>query len=176
MAPYVTGSRVTGSYVTSSATPSAAARAFKWLGLIAAMTVYCYSLPLRAMEETLGRDDRSGQRRQGSPGTETLIVRNAAIADLTLLKPGGAIVANQFHRARWRGQPLGAIADPCGRNALLVQRGLDRSTTRKRPACNRVLPKRASYCNVLKAVGFGAPPKVAAKNPSTAPIRHECAT
>lgn len=32
-----------------------------------------------------------------------------------------------------------------------------------RPACNRVLPKRGSYCNVLQAVGFGAAPKVAAK-------------
>ena len=42
-----------------------------------------------------GRDDRSGPRRQGSPGTETLIVGNAAIADLTLLKQGGAIVTGK---------------------------------------------------------------------------------
>jgi len=95
MASYVTGSRVTGSYVTSSATPSAAARAFKWLGLITAMTVYCYSLPLRAMEETLVVTIDQARVVKVPPGTETLIVGNAAIADLTLLKQGGAIVTGK---------------------------------------------------------------------------------
>jgi len=50
---YVTGSCVIGTYDTDSRAASIGARAISWLGLIAAMMVYCYSPPLRAMEETL---------------------------------------------------------------------------------------------------------------------------
>jgi hypothetical protein len=134
------------------------------------MTVYCYSLPLRAMEETLGRDDRSGPRRQGSPRD-----RDADCQERGDRWPYPAEARRRdcgetsFIALDGAGTPLAQSLIRVAENALLVQRGLDR-TTRKRPACNRVLPKRASYCNVLQAVGFGAAPKVAAKNPSTAPI------
>jgi Flp pilus assembly secretin CpaC len=132
------------------------------------------------------------------PGTETLIVGNAAIADLTLLKQGGAIVTGKgfgetnFIALDGAGSPLpqSLIRVVGGRNALLVQRGLDRQSYSCAPQClptaklgddakyfgdvsgqvkehnaqatGLVLPKRASYCNVLQAVGFGAAPKVAA--------------
>ncbi len=52
-ASYVTGSCVISTYDTDSRAASIGARAISWLGLIAAMMVYCYSPPLRAMEETL---------------------------------------------------------------------------------------------------------------------------
>ena len=90
-----------------------------------------------------GRDDRSGPRRQGSPGTETLIVGNAAIADLTLLKQGGAIVTGKgfgetnFIALDGAGSPLAQslIRVVGGRNALLVQRGLDRRSYSCAPQC-----------------------------------------
>ena len=52
-ASYVTGSCVISTYDTDSRAASIGARAISWLGLIAAMMVYCYCPPLRAMEETL---------------------------------------------------------------------------------------------------------------------------
>jgi len=52
-ASYVTGSCVIGTYDTDSRAASIGTRAISRLGLIAGMMVYCYSPPLRAMEETL---------------------------------------------------------------------------------------------------------------------------
>jgi Flp pilus assembly secretin CpaC len=59
------------------------------------MMVYFYSLPLRAMEETLVVTIDQARVVKVPPGTETLIVVNAAIADLALLKQGGAIVTGK---------------------------------------------------------------------------------
>ena len=65
------------------------------------MTVYCYSLPLRAMEETRVVTIDQARVVKVPPGTETLIVGNAAIADLTLLKQGGCELSGKWlHRVR----------------------------------------------------------------------------
>ncbi len=107
------------------------------------MTVYCYSLPMRAMEETLVVTIDQARVVKVPPGTETLIVGNAAIADLTLLKQGGAIVTGKgfgetnFIALDGAGSPLAQslIRVVGGRNALLVQRGLDRQSYSCAPQC-----------------------------------------
>ena len=82
---------VLASQKTSSRAASAAARAFGF-GLIAAMTVYFYGLPVRAMEETLVVQVDQARVVKVPPGTETLVVGNASIADLTLLKQGAGMI------------------------------------------------------------------------------------
>ena len=78
------------------------------------------------------------------PATETLIVGNAAIADLTLLKQGAAIVVTgkgfgetNFIALDGAGTPLAQslIRVVSGKNALLVQRGLDRQSYSCAPQC-----------------------------------------
>ena len=78
------------------------------------------------------------------PATETLIVGNAAIADLTLLKQGAAIVVTgkgfgetNFVALDGAGGPLAQslIRVVSGKNALLVQRGLDRQSYSCAPQC-----------------------------------------
>ncbi len=80
------------SCVTGSGAASIGARSINRLGLIAAIMVYWYSPPLRAMEETLIVTIDQARVVKVPAGTETLIVGNAAIADLTLLKQGGAMI------------------------------------------------------------------------------------
>jgi Flp pilus assembly secretin CpaC len=142
MASYVTGSRITASYVKKI--PLAAGRSFNWLGLIAAMTVYCTSLPLWAMEETLVVTIDQARVVKVPPGTETLIVGNAAIADLTLLKQGAGMIVTgkgfgetNFIALDGAGSPLtqSLIRVVGGRNALLVQSGLDRQSYSCAPQC-----------------------------------------
>jgi len=77
-------------------------------------------------------------------GTEALIVGNAAIADLTLLKQGATMVITgkgfgetNFIALDAAGIPLAQslIRVVGGRNALLVQRGLGRQSYACAPQC-----------------------------------------
>jgi Flp pilus assembly secretin CpaC len=125
--------KIMASYVTGSRDYPAGARTFNWLGLIAAMTVYCTSLPLWAMEETLVVTIDQARVVKVPPGTETLIVGNAAIADLTLLKQGAGMIVT----GKGFGETNFIALDAAGKsleqklihvigggNALLVQRGM----------------------------------------------------
>jgi Flp pilus assembly secretin CpaC len=144
MASYVPISRIKNSYGTDSRAPSAAVRSFNWFGLIAVMMVYCYSFPVRAMEETLVVTVDQARVVKIPPGTETLIVGNAAIADLTLLRQGAAMIVTgkgfgetNFIALDGAGSPLAQslIRVVGGKNALLVQRGLDRQSYSCAPQC-----------------------------------------
>jgi hypothetical protein len=90
------------------------------------------------------RDDRSGPHHQGPPGTQTLIVGSASIADLTLLKHGATMIVTgkgfgetNFIALDGDGSPLlqSLIRVVGGKNALLVQRGLDRQSYSCAPQC-----------------------------------------
>jgi Flp pilus assembly secretin CpaC len=84
--------RFKASCVTGSRARSFGARAINSLGLIATMMIYWYSPPLRAMEETLVVTIDQARVVDVPARTEALIVGNAAIADLTLLKQGATMV------------------------------------------------------------------------------------
>jgi Flp pilus assembly secretin CpaC len=144
MASYVTSARVKCSCDTSSRAASVAVRSFNWLGLITAVMVYWYSFPVRAMEETLVVTVDQARVVQVPPGTETLIVGNASIADLTLLKQGAGMIVTgkgfgetNFIALDSVGKPLAQslIRVVGGKNALLVQRGLDRQSYSCAPQC-----------------------------------------
>lgn len=130
--------------VTGSRAGSLGARAINRLGLISAMMIYWYSPPLRAMEETLVVTIDHARVVNVPAGTEALVVGNAAIADLTLLKQGGAMVitgkgfgetnfvaldGGGTHVAEWLIRVVG------GKNALVVQRGLERQSYSCAPQC-----------------------------------------
>ena len=141
---YVTGSYVMGSYVTDTRAASIGARVINWLGLIAALTVYCYSPPVHALEETLVVTIDQARVVKVPPGTETLIVGNAAIADLTLLKQGATMIVTgkgfgetNFIALDGAGTALAQslIRVVGGRSDLLVQRGLDRQSYSCAPQC-----------------------------------------
>jgi Flp pilus assembly secretin CpaC len=96
------------------------------------------------MEETLVVTIDQARVVKVPPATETLIVGNAAIADLTLLKQGAAIVVTgkgfgetNFIALGGAGTPLAQslIRVVSGKNALLVQRGLDRQSYSCAPQC-----------------------------------------
>jgi len=121
-----------------------AARWFKWFAPIAAIIVCCHAIPARAMEETLVVTIDQARVVKVPPGTETLIVGNAAIADLTLLKQGTAMIITgkgfgetNFIALDGVGSPLAqsSIRVVGGKNALLVQRGLDRESYSCAPQC-----------------------------------------
>jgi Flp pilus assembly secretin CpaC len=78
--------------VTGSPAHSIGARAINRLGLIATMMIFWYSPPLRAMGETLVVTIDQARVVNVPTGTEALIVGNAAIADLTLLKQGATMI------------------------------------------------------------------------------------
>ncbi len=129
--------RFKASCVTGSRADSIGARAINWLGLIAAMMIYWYSPPLRAMEETLVVTIDQARVVNVPAGTEALIVGNAAIADLTLLKQGATMIITgkgfgetNFIALDAAGNPLAQslIRVVGGRNALLVQRGMGRES------------------------------------------------
>ena len=141
---YVTGSYVMGSYVADTRAASIGARVINWLGLIAALTVYCYSPPVHALEETLVVTIDQARVVKVPPGTETLIVGNAAIADLTLLKQGATMIVTgkgfgetNFIALDGTGTALAQslIRVVGGRSDLLVQRGLDRQSYSCAPQC-----------------------------------------
>lgn len=132
------------SCVSGSRTRSIGARPIDRLGLIAAIIIYWYSPPLRAMEETLIVTVDQARVVKIPAGTEALVVGNAAIADLTLLKQGGAMIVTgkgfgetNFIALDGAGSPLAQslIRVVGGRNALLVQRGMDRQSYACAPLC-----------------------------------------
>ena len=96
------------------------------------------------MEETLVVTIDQARVVKVPPGTETLIVGNASIADLTLLKQGAAMIVTgkgfgetNFIALDGTGNALAQsmIRVVGGRNALLVQRGLDRQSYSCAPHC-----------------------------------------
>lgn len=144
VASKIARSCVRASQKTCSRITSAAARAFNGFGFIAAMTVYFYGLPARAMEETLVVTVDQARVVKVPPGTETLVVGNASIADLTLLKQGAGMIVTgkgfgetNFIALDGAGNPLAQslIRVVGGKNALLVQRGLDRQSYSCAPQC-----------------------------------------
>jgi Flp pilus assembly secretin CpaC len=79
-------------------------------------------------------------------GTEVLVVGNAAIADLTLLKQGATMIITgkgfgetNFIALNAAGNPLAhsliRVVAAAGRTALLVQRGMDRQSYSGAPQC-----------------------------------------
>jgi Flp pilus assembly secretin CpaC len=136
--------RFKDSCVTGSPARSIGARAINSLGLIATMMIYWYSPPLRAMEEILVVTIDQARVVNVPAGTEALIVGNAAIADLTLLKQGATMIITgkgfgetNFIALDAAGHPLAQslIRVVGGRNALLVQRGLGRQSYACAPQC-----------------------------------------
>jgi Flp pilus assembly secretin CpaC len=151
-------SRSTHSCLTRLRAGPRAAQSFNWLALIAALTICCHASPLWAMEETLVVTIDQARVVKVPPATETLIVGNGAIADLTLLKQGAAIVVTgkgfgetNFIALDGAGTPLAQslIRVVSGKNALLVQRGLDRQSYSCAPQC---LPT-AKLGDVIKYFG-----------------------
>jgi hypothetical protein len=131
--------RFKASCVTSSRADSIGARAINRLGLIVAMMIYWYSPPSWAMEETLVVTIDQARVVNVPAGTEALIVGNAAIADLTLLKQGATMIitGKGFIALDAAGNPLAQslIRVVGGRNALLVQRGMGRESYACAPQC-----------------------------------------
>jgi Pilus formation protein N terminal region len=136
--------RFKASCVTGSRADLIGARAINRLGLIATMVIYWYSPPLRAMEETLVVTVDQARVVNVPAGTEALVVGNAAIADLTLLKQGSAMIITgkgfgetNFIALDGAGNPLvqSLIRVVGGRNALLVQRGMGRESYACAPQC-----------------------------------------
>lgn len=139
----------TASCVTLCRAASARARSINWPGLIAAMMICSYSPPLRATEETLVVSMDQARLVKVPPGTEALIVGNAAIADLTLLKQGSTMIITgkgfgetNFIALDGGGNPLAQslIRVVGGGNALLVQRGMERQSYSCVPPSRRCLP------------------------------------
>ena len=141
--------RFKASCVTGSRADLIGARAINRLGLIATMMIYWYSPPLRAMEETLVVTIDQARVVKVPAGTESLVVGNAAIADLTLLKQGDVIITGKgfgetnFIALDAAGNPLSqslihVVAG--GSNALLVQRGMDRQSYACEPPSRQCLP------------------------------------
>jgi hypothetical protein len=112
---------------------SIAARA---LGLVATMMIYSYSPPLRATEKTLVVTIDQARVINVPAGTEALIVGNAAIADVTLLKQGTTMILTgkgfgetDFIALDAAGNPLAqSLIRVVGGNALIVQRGMGRQS------------------------------------------------
>ena len=141
--------KIMASYVTGSRDYPAGARTFNWLGLIAAMTVYCYSPPARAMDDPLVVTIDHALVVPVPPGTEALIVGIAAVADLTLLKQGAAMIVT----GKGFGETNFIALDAAGKsleqklihvigggNALLVQRGMERQSYSCVPPSRQCLP------------------------------------
>jgi Flp pilus assembly secretin CpaC len=143
--------RLKGSCVTGSPARSIGARAIKRLGLIATMMIYWYSPPLWAMEETLVVTIDQARVVTVPAGTDALIVGNAAIADVTLLKQGATMIitGKGFGETNFialdaagnlLSQSLIHVVGGAGRNALLVQRGMDRQSYACGPPSRQCLP------------------------------------
>ncbi|MFZ0509029.1 MAG: pilus assembly protein N-terminal domain-containing protein [Methylocella sp.] len=132
------------SWITVSRANSIYARSINGLGLIATLMIYWYSPPLRAMDTTLVVTIDQARVVKVPAGTEALVVGNAAIADLTLLKQGTMMVISgkgfgetNFIALDAAGNPLAQslIRVVGGRNALLVQRGMGRESYACAPKC-----------------------------------------
>jgi hypothetical protein len=116
-----------------------AARLLNWLGLVVTITLCFYSHPVLAMDETLVVTIDHARVVKVPAGTEALIV-----ADVTLLKQGATMVITgkgfgdtNFIALDTTGNPLAQslIRVVGGKNALLVQRGLDRQSYACAPQC-----------------------------------------
>jgi len=127
--------------VTASRAGSVAARV---TGLIVTTMIYSYSPPLRAMEENLVVTIDQARIINVPQGTEALIVGNAAIADVTLLKQGTTMILTGKGFGETNFIALDSVGNPLvqsmirvvgGRNALLVQRGMDRQSYACAPQC-----------------------------------------
>jgi Flp pilus assembly secretin CpaC len=135
--------RFEASCVTSSRGDSIGARSIHRLGLIAAMMIYWYSPPLRAMEESLVVTIDQARVVKVPVGTESLIVGNAAIADVTLLKQGDVIITGKgfgetnFIALDASGNTLSqSLIHVVGdKSILLVQRGMGRQSYACAPQC-----------------------------------------
>jgi Flp pilus assembly secretin CpaC len=137
------------SCVTGSRANSIGARAINRLGLIATMMISWYSPPLWAMEKTLVVTIDQARVVTVPAGTDALIVGNAAIADVTLLKQGATMIITgkgfgetNFIALDAAGNPLSQslIHVVAGSNALLVQRGMDRQSYACGPPSRQCLP------------------------------------
>ena len=120
------------------------ARLVNWLGLAAVAMIYLSSPPLVAMEETLTVTIDQARLVKVPAGTEALVVGNAAVADLTLLKQGSTMIITgkgfgetNFIALDGAGNPLAQslIRVVGGKNGLLVQRGMDRQSYACAPQC-----------------------------------------
>lgn len=119
-------------------------RPIGWAGLTLAAIMCLSSPPLRATEETLVVTIDQAKIVKVPPGTEALIVGNAAIADVTLLKQGSTMIITgrgfgetNFVALDGAGNQLAQslIRVVGGRNALLVQRGMQRQSYACAPQC-----------------------------------------
>jgi len=137
-------SRLRCPYVITLCPVPAAGRSFNWVALLAALMAYCCSFPARAAEETLLITIDQARVVKVPPAAETLIVGNAAIADVTLLKGGAAMIVTgkgfgetNFIALDGGGSPVAQslIRVVAGKNALVVQRGLDRQSYSCAPQC-----------------------------------------
>ncbi|MGH6936190.1 MAG: pilus assembly protein N-terminal domain-containing protein [Methylocella sp.] len=130
--------------VTSLRASSIAARV---IGLIVTTMIYSYSPPLRAMEENLVVTIDQARIINVPKGTEALIVGNAAIADVTLLKQGAKMIITgkgfgetNFIALDAAGNPLAkSLIRVVGGNALVVQRGMGRQSYACAPQCRPIV-------------------------------------
>jgi Flp pilus assembly secretin CpaC len=141
--------RFKASCVTGSRADLLGARAITRLGLIATMMIYWYSPPVWAMEETLVVTIDQARVVNVPAGTEALIVGNAAIADLTLLKQGATMIITgkgfgetNFIALDATGNPLSQslIRVVGGSNAVTVQRGMSRQSYACAPPSRQCMP------------------------------------
>jgi hypothetical protein len=114
--------RFKASCVTGSRADLIGARAIKRLGLIAAMMIYWYSPPLRAMEENLVVTIDQARVVNVPTGTESLVVGNAALD-----AAGNPLSQSLIHVVG-------------GSNSLLVQRGMDRQSYACEPPSRQCQP------------------------------------
>ena len=120
--------RFKASCITGSPVRSIAARAINRAGLIATMMIYWYSPPLWAMEETLVVTIDQARVVNVPAGTDALVVGNAGIADVTLLKQGATMIITGKGFGETNFIALDAIADPrCRRQECLARAARDGS-------------------------------------------------
>jgi len=121
--------------VPGSRTLSIGARAIKRLSLIATMMIYWYSPPLRGMEATFVVTIDRARVVRVPTGTEAVIVGNAAIAELILLKQVAMVVVTGMGFGETKlialdvaGHRLAQslIRVVGGRNGLRARRGMSR--------------------------------------------------
>jgi Pilus formation protein N terminal region len=119
-------------------------RLVHWLSFAAVALTYLSSPPLLAMEETLTVTIDQAKLVKVPAGIEALVVGNAAVADVTLLKQGSTMIITgkgfgetNFIALDGAGNSLAQslIRVVGGKNGLLVQRGMDRQSYACAPQC-----------------------------------------
>ncbi len=118
-------------------------RPIVWTCLVLA-AAYSAAAPVRAMEEAISVTVDQAKLVKVPAGTETLIVGNAAVADVTLLKQGPMMIVTgkgfgetNFIALDGAGNPVAqsSIRVSGGKDALLVQRGMERQSYSCTPQC-----------------------------------------